>query len=197
MLIDNVRVGLFDQKDMQYYKDSYPVLDRQLKTANWFNLSDNVVTAVTRLLATRATDLEAYLEFARRPFSNMWIEFPVKARVDFLSSIGIEPIGKQPSRVGLLLDDHPKFPGDPLCGRALVFWRHQGRDDSEAAYAELQWDFRSSWTDWRNSKDQEEHAKLVLGKHNVAFVHRRSSGVVFDANPAKRGSSWFLGCNWQ
>ncbi len=183
MLCDDVLSGFqtlftLNKSIRPFYTNTLPLLVDGIERATRFNLTDNVVRATANLVATKATKIEAYLEFARRPARLLWIEFPVKPRSDFLSDLGIFPTGNQPARVGMLIEDHPAFPNDLLCGRALVAWRHVGTKLGEIGYFELQWNFRDDWCDWRTPSEREKHRKLTTRPTSVAWLYKSSQAEI-------------------
>jgi hypothetical protein len=176
MLADDILFGLdvimHSAEIRRLYASTYPRFRQQLMSATRFNLSENVVQAIGSLVATKSTNIKEYLDFARRPTRIDWIEFPVKPRIDFLHRVGLTPQGQQPARVGFLIDDNPDFPGDQLCGRAVVGWRHYGSEIGETAYAQLVWNFRSDWVDTRSAQEKAEFAKRIINPQNVAWLHK-------------------------
>jgi hypothetical protein len=182
MLADDILHGLDTLTSSvplrRLYENTYPKFRQQLVSASHFNLSEPVVQAVSNLVATKSSNIREYLDFARRPTRNDWIEFPVKPRLEFLLKLGLTPTGTQPSRVGFLIDDHPDYPGDQLCGRAIIGWRHYGTEIGETAYAQLLWNFRPDWVDFRTPEEKAFFAQRVINKQNVAWLHRGSANEI-------------------
>lgn len=177
MLIDDILLGfkalITDESDAKAYSQTVPEFTQKIMASSRFSLSDNVTLAVTNLVATKPSNLSKYLEFARRPFKNLWIDFSAQPRLNCLANLGIEPAGQQPSRVGFYIDDHPDFPDESLCGRAIIGWRHHGFAIGETAYSELRWDLRDNWTDWRTKEEIEKQESLAGQKKTSVLWNYR------------------------
>lgn len=154
-------------------------LHQLIEETTKYAIDDAVIISSTHLSVTKPSNLLANLEFARRPHSNMWYEFLAAPRVSGLREGGLDPHGLQPSRIGLLVTDHPNFPGNSLAGRALITWRHTGYPSyaCDVSFSDLLWDFRPEWTEWRTPAEFAQERNWALGatgkgKSSIAWLYR-------------------------
>ncbi len=178
MLIDDIISGCDNlplDKSLGY-RDSITTFKELLRSAAKFNLDDNVTRAITNLVAMRPSNIQSCLEFARRPHPVMWFEFSVRPRIDLLRQIGVDTSTDDlhPSRIGILIDDNPEFPGELYCGRAIIGWRHASLAIGEIAYTELLWDFRDAWVDWRNNEEKIRHKEKIASPRSTAYLYKKN-----------------------
>jgi hypothetical protein len=144
-------------------------------------IDDSVIISSTHLSVTKPSNLLANLEFARRPHANLWYEFLAAPRVAGLREGGLDPRGVQPARIGLLIMDHPNFPGNSLAGRAVISWRHCQVQPfaCDICFSDLLWDFRPEWTEWRTPDMFSAERNWALGatgegKASIAWLYKDS-----------------------